>query len=90
MKGALLSLAGADLVRAKKGAISNKVLFANVHLESLADITARHIAAVVSVVSAHPETSSAYKKRLSDLPGLSHLTIEVKRCPSAHGFGVQQ
>ena len=49
-----------------------------------------HIAAVVSVVSAHPETSSAYKKRLSDLPGLSHLTIEVERCPSAHGFGVQQ
>jgi hypothetical protein len=67
-------------------AISNKVLFANVRLESSADITARHIAAVVSVVSAHPETSSAYKKRLSDLPGLSHLTIEVERCPSAHGL----
>jgi cation diffusion facilitator family transporter len=32
-----------------------------------------HIAAIVSVVSDHPETSSAYKKRLSDLPGLSHL-----------------
>ena len=46
-----------------------------------------HIAAVVSVVSDHPETSSAYKKRLSDLPGLSHLTIEVERCPSVHGLG---
>src|SRR6202022_4369453 len=34
-----------------------------------------HMAAIVSVVSDHPETSSAYKKRLSDLPGLSHLTI---------------
>jgi cation diffusion facilitator family transporter len=44
-----------------------------------------HIAAVVSVVSDHPETSSAYKKRLSDLPGLSHLTIEVERCPGVHG-----
>jgi cation diffusion facilitator family transporter len=44
-----------------------------------------HIAAVVSVVSDHPETSSSYKKRLSDLPGLSHLTIEVERCPSVHG-----
>ncbi len=44
-----------------------------------------HIAAIVSVVSDHPETSSAYKKRLSDLPGLSHLTIEVERCPSVHG-----
>jgi cation diffusion facilitator family transporter len=43
-----------------------------------------HIAAVVSVVSDHPETSSLYKKRLSDLPGLSHLTIEVERCPSVH------
>jgi cation diffusion facilitator family transporter len=44
-----------------------------------------HITAIVSVVSDHPETSSAYKKRLSDLPGLSHLTIEVERCPSVHG-----
>jgi cation diffusion facilitator family transporter len=44
-----------------------------------------HMAAIVSVVSDHPETSSAYKKRLSDLPGLSHLTIEVERCPSVHG-----
>jgi hypothetical protein len=30
-----------------------------------------HIAAIVSVVTDHPEPSSAYKKRLSDLPGLS-------------------
>ena len=44
-----------------------------------------HIAAVVSVVSDHPETSSSYKKRLSDLPGLSHITIEVERCPGIHG-----
>ena len=44
-----------------------------------------HMAAIVSVVSDHPETSSTYKKRISDLPGLSHLTIEVERCPSIHG-----
>jgi cation diffusion facilitator family transporter len=44
-----------------------------------------HIAAIVSVVSDHPEAPSSYKKRLSDLPGLSHLTIEVERCPSIHG-----
>jgi cation diffusion facilitator family transporter len=44
-----------------------------------------HMAAIVSVVSDHPQTSSAYKRRLSDLPGLSHLTIEVERCPSVHG-----
>jgi cation diffusion facilitator family transporter len=33
-----------------------------------------HIAAIVSVVS-----------WLSDLPGLSHITIEVERCPGIHG-----
>jgi cation diffusion facilitator family transporter len=43
-----------------------------------------HMAAIVSVVSDHPETSSTYKKRLSDLPGLSHITVEVERCPSIH------
>ena len=43
-----------------------------------------HIAAIVSVVSDHPEPSSAYKERLSDLPGLSHITIEVERCPGIH------
>jgi cation diffusion facilitator family transporter len=43
-----------------------------------------HIAAIVSVVSDHPQAPSSYKKRLSDLPGLSHLTIEVERCPSVH------
>jgi len=43
-----------------------------------------HMAAIVSLVSDHPQTSSAYKKRLSDLPGLSHLTVEVERCPSGH------
>jgi Co/Zn/Cd efflux system component len=44
-----------------------------------------HIAAIVSVVSDHPQPSSAYKKWLSDLPGLSHITIEVERCPGVHG-----
>lgn len=43
-----------------------------------------HMAAIVSVVSDHPETASAYKKRLSGLPGLSHITVEVERCPSIH------
>ena len=42
-----------------------------------------HMAAIVSVVSDHPETSSAYKKRLADLPSLSHITIEVERCPGS-------
>ena len=41
-----------------------------------------HMAAIVSVVPDHPATSSAYKKRLADLPNLSHVTIEVERCPN--------
>jgi cation diffusion facilitator family transporter len=39
-----------------------------------------HSAAVVSVVSDRPETPAAYKARLADLPGLSHLTVEVVQC----------
>ena len=40
-----------------------------------------HNAAVVSVVSDRPEPPAAYKARLA---GLSHVTIEVQRCPGAH------
>jgi cation diffusion facilitator family transporter len=43
-----------------------------------------HIGGIVSLVSDHPATPSTYKKRLSDIPGLSHLTIEVERCPGLH------
>src|SRR5215813_9780239 len=44
-----------------------------------------HMAAIVSVVSVYPKNSNAYKKRLSDLLDLSHITVEVERCPSFHG-----
>jgi Co/Zn/Cd efflux system component len=40
-----------------------------------------HIGAIISLVSDHPESPASYKKRLSDVPGLSHLTIEVECCP---------
>jgi len=40
-----------------------------------------HLAAVISIVSHDPRTPEQYKKRLSGLPGLSHVTIEVVRCP---------
>ena len=43
-----------------------------------------HLAAVISLVSDEPKTPGVYKKRLSGLPGLSHVTIEVERCPGAH------
>jgi cation diffusion facilitator family transporter len=43
-----------------------------------------HIGAIVSLVSDHPQSLSSYKRRLSDLPDLSHLTIEIERCPGMH------
>jgi len=43
-----------------------------------------HMGAIVSLVSDHPESPGAYKKRLSDVEGLSHLTVEVEQCHGAH------
>jgi len=42
-----------------------------------------HRAAVISIVSAHPKSPQEHKERLADLPGLSHVTIEVLTCPGA-------
>jgi len=44
-----------------------------------------HIGAIISLVSDHPESPGYYKKLLADVRGLSHLTVEVERCGSAHG-----
>ena len=43
-----------------------------------------HIAAIISLVSDHPESPGSYKKRLADVSDISHLTIEVERCPGVH------
>ncbi len=43
-----------------------------------------HRAAVISVISVHPLPPATYKRRLGGLRGLSHVTIEVETCPSAH------
>lgn len=43
-----------------------------------------HLAAIVSVVSDDPRPPRQYKRRLAGLPGLSHVTIEVERCPGEH------
>ncbi len=40
-----------------------------------------HAAVVASLVSSAPQPPSVYKARLADLPGLSHVTIEVLPCP---------
>lgn len=45
-----------------------------------------HHAAVVSIVSDHPQAPSVYKARLSGLHDLSHVTVEVEPCPH-HGPG---
>lgn len=39
-----------------------------------------HYAAVLTIVSDHPQRPSHYKSRLSGLQGLSHVTIEVEDC----------
>ncbi len=43
-----------------------------------------HLAAIVALVSDAPQPPSSYKARLADLPGLSHVTVEVEPCPGEH------
>jgi cation diffusion facilitator family transporter len=40
-----------------------------------------HCAAIVSIVSDEPAAPEHYKAKLSDIAGLSHVTVEVHRCP---------
>ena len=40
-----------------------------------------HQAAIVSVITDHPQPPSAYKAKLADLHTLSHITVEVEPCP---------
>ena len=42
-----------------------------------------HTAVVITLVSDQPREPDHYKQRLRGLPGLSHVTVEVQRCP--HG-----
>jgi cation diffusion facilitator family transporter len=39
-----------------------------------------HTALIAAVVSDHPQPPEAYKSRLEDVAGLSHVTVEVHRC----------
>jgi len=43
-----------------------------------------HLAAVISIVTDDPRAPEQYKRRLSGLAGLSHVTIEVVTCPGPH------
>jgi cation diffusion facilitator family transporter len=40
-----------------------------------------HTAVVVTLVSDEPHEPDHYKRRLGGLPSLSHVTVEVQRCP---------
>jgi cation diffusion facilitator family transporter len=40
-----------------------------------------HLAAVISLVTHNPHSPERYKRRLAGLRGLSHVSIEVVRCP---------
>jgi cation diffusion facilitator family transporter len=42
-----------------------------------------HRAAIISIVSDHPKSPQEHKASLANLPGLSHVTIEVLTCPGA-------
>jgi cation diffusion facilitator family transporter len=39
-----------------------------------------HTAAIISVVSDTPRAPAIYKERIHEVPGLSHVTVEVHRC----------
>jgi cation diffusion facilitator family transporter len=43
-----------------------------------------HLAAVISIVTHDPRSPEQYKRRLSGLASLSHVTIEVVTCPDPH------
>jgi len=43
-----------------------------------------HIAVVASMVTHEPQPAAFYKSKLADIVGLSHVTIEVERCPGDH------
>jgi cation diffusion facilitator family transporter len=43
-----------------------------------------HAGVIASVISDNPQNPDFYKQRLSRIVGLSHMTVEVNRCPGGH------
>ena len=43
-----------------------------------------HAGVIASVISDDPQDPDVYKSRLSAIAGLSHMTVEVNRCPGGH------
>lgn len=46
-------------------------------------LSAHHYAAIISIVSDHPQPTAYYKSLLADFDRLSHITIEVHQCDDA-------
>lgn len=65
----------ADLVRQKLEVEGDRV--ADLHLWRVGP---GHMAVVAAVVSDRPQPPAAYKERLRDVAGLSHVTVEVHAC----------
>lgn len=55
-------------------------LVADLHVWRIAP---KNLAAVVSIVTHAPRTPDAYKRLIADVAGLSHITVEVNRCPES-------
>lgn len=43
-----------------------------------------HMGIITSIVSDDPQPPETYRARLSTIEGLSHITVEVRRCPHHH------
>lgn len=66
----------ADAVRSRLEVDDDRV--SDLHLWRLGP---GHAAVIVSVVTHDPQPASLYKARLAGIEGLSHVTVEVNRCP---------
>lgn len=45
-----------------------------------------HMGVIASIVSDQPQPPETYKGRLAAVEGLSHITVEVRRCPHHHSL----
>jgi Co/Zn/Cd efflux system component len=70
----------ADLVRERLEVEGDRL--ADLHLWRIGP---GHIAVVAAVVSDRPQLPDAYKARLQDVAGISHVTVEVHRCSGHAG-----
>lgn len=81
--GVLLDMSGspalAQQIRQKLEREGDRV--ADLHLWRLGP---GHNAVIATIVTGEPAPASTYKARIAGLAGLSHVTVEVERCPDAH------